>query len=86
MNFQRILQRLFWKTSMIFMNDYGLERSEKMEQVWGLYVGTGLYISEQLFSCGLIECISPESLFGFFCYRCKKYYFDEKPFHFFWTP
>ena len=29
---------------LILMKDYGLEGSEQMEQVWGLFVGTGFYI------------------------------------------
>ena len=33
----------FW-LMLILMKDYGLEDSEQMEQVWGLYVGTGFYI------------------------------------------
>ena len=40
------------------MKDYGLEDSEQMEQVWGLYVGTGIGIEEQLWGCELTECIS----------------------------
>ena len=30
------------------MKDYGLEVSEQMEQVQGLYTGTGFYIQEQM--------------------------------------
>ena len=41
------------------MKDCGLKGSEQMEQVWVLYVGTGFYIYEQLWSCELTECISP---------------------------
>ena len=41
------------------MKDYGLEDYEQMKQVWGLYVGAGFYIWEQLWSSELIECISP---------------------------
>ena len=41
------------------MKDYGLEGSEQMEQVWGLYVGTGFYIYKLLWSCEHIECNSP---------------------------
>ena len=40
------------------MKDYGLEDSEQMEQVWSLYVGTGFYVQEQLWSCELIKCVS----------------------------
>ena len=29
------------------MKDYGLRGTEQMEQVWGLYIGTGFYILEQ---------------------------------------
>ena len=29
---------------LILMDDYGREGSEQMEQVWGLYIGTGFYI------------------------------------------
>ena len=29
---------------LILMKDYGLEDLEQMEQVWGLYVGTGFHI------------------------------------------
>ena len=29
---------------LILMKNYGLEGSEQMEQVWGLYVGAGFYI------------------------------------------
>ena len=39
------------------MKDYGLEDLEQMEQVWGLYVETGFYIQEQLWSCELNKCI-----------------------------
>ena len=41
------------------MNGCGLKGLEQMEQVWGLYIETGFYIWEQLWSCELIECISP---------------------------
>ena len=41
------------------MKDYGLDDLEQMEQVSGLYVGTGFYIYEKLGSSNLIECILP---------------------------
>ena len=36
---------------LILMKGYGLEGSEHMEQVWGLYIGTVFYIEEKLWSC-----------------------------------
>ena len=39
------------------MKGYGLTGLEQMEHVWGLYIATGFYIYEQLWSCELIECI-----------------------------
>ena len=29
---------------LILIKNYGLEDSEQMEQVWGLYIGTSFYI------------------------------------------
>ena len=43
---------------LTLIEDYGLEDLEQMEKVWGLFVETGFYIEEQLWSCELIEWIS----------------------------
>ena len=42
--FTNVLEEHRIPSNMILMKDYGLEDSELMEQVWGLYVATGFYI------------------------------------------
>ena len=40
-NFEKNIE---FQLILILMKDYGLEDSEQIELVWGLYVGTGFYI------------------------------------------
>ena len=41
------------------MKEYGLEGSDKKEQVWGLYVGTGFYIRNK-FVVKLLNIFHPK--------------------------
>ena len=69
------------------MKGYGLEGSEQMEQVWGLYIGTVFYIEEKLWS----EVVNLWNVFHHKVFSVsfvidEKNYCDEKPIHLFWTP
>ena len=41
---QNLYKTIEFQLTMILMKDYGLEDSEQMKQVWGLYIGTSFYI------------------------------------------
>ena len=55
------------------MKEYGLEGSDKKEQVWGLYVGTGFYIRNK-FVVKLLNIFHPKVLSDSFVIIEKKNY------------
>ena len=44
MYFQNFYKTIEFQLILILMKYYGLEESEQIEQVWGLYVGAGFSI------------------------------------------
>ena len=66
------------------MKDYGLEGSEKMEQVWGLYV-VKVFVFRDNCVVKLLN-VFHHNVFSVSFVIVEKNYCDEKPFHLFWTP
>ena len=71
---------------LILMKDYGLEGSEQMEQVWGLFVGTGFYIRNNCEVVNLLNVFHHKVFSVSFAIDEKRNYCDEKTFHLFRTP